>query len=343
MAIVRSEVLPVGALAEDVADEATRASPSPLQAPALARAFEAAGGNALMLRVLDGEAVLAHALLLETRPLGFGTWAGLGAPVLRPGARPGTVWAALVAAGRARGVVSASWRDLTLTRLDDEALGAARAACEALGGAASSIPFQAQRLDLARPLDALWAGLHRKHRNAVRLAEAAGVETGPVPCDGFAEAYAPLADATWARSGREGPPAAYYESLVRNDGILPYLARDANGAPVAGAIVALGAGGAAYLHGASSNAQSGASTLLQWRILRDLHERGIPAYDLGGDAPPGAPDDTPRAAGIRRFKERFGGEAHAWQRLHLQLDPAAYERARAALAASLPRGGVNGG
>lgn len=332
----RVEAFRARELPPDVAEEATRAAPSPLQAPALLRAFEAAGADAFLLRVADEGRALAHALVLETRLHGFGTWTGLGGPVLRAGADVEAAWRALVAAARAAKVVSASWRDLTMTRLADADLAAARAACEAQGGVVTAWPFQARVLDLAPSPDALWEGMHRKHRNAARLAEGSGVRAGPAGRAGFAEAYAPLADATWARSGQSGPPAAYYARLVEDPGFVPYLARDADGTPVAGAVVAAGGGRAVYLHGASSHAAPGASTLLQWAILRDLRGRGVAAYDLGGDPPPGAPDDTPRMAGIRRFKERFGGEAQAWTRLHLQVDPPGYAQARAAMAAARP-------
>lgn len=330
----RAEALRVGELPEDVELDASRASASPFASPDFARAFAAAGDEALLVRVLREEAVLAHAWVLETRAHGFASWSGLGAPVLRPHASAVEVWSQLLRAARARDVVSASWRDLTLTRLDDAALAAATSACEALGGLARVMPFLARRLDVMVSTEALWAGLHRKHRNAVRAAEAAGVEAGPAPRQGFVADYAPLSAATWARSGRGGAPEAYYACLVASESFVPYLARDAEGAPVAGAIVAVGGEEAVYLHGASVPDAPGASTLLQWRILQDLHARGIRSYDLGGDVAPGAPDDTPRAAGIRRFKERFGGEARVSHAIHLQLDPEAYARAKAAMAAA---------
>ena len=331
----RAEVLALSGLTPEAEAEAAGAARSPLQAPAFLRALAAAGGaEPLLLRVVEDGRVAAHALLLETRMLGFGSWNGVGAPLLQPGASWEDAWEALVEAALARGVVSASWRDLTFTRLEADSLAAAQRACEARGGVATRWPFASRRVDLAPSPDALWAGMHRKHRHAARQAEAAGVRAGPVPPEGFAPAYAPLSDATWARSGAEGPPAAYFERLVRIPGVVPHLAFDAGGVPVAGAVVATGLDGVAvYLHGASSHEVSGAGTLLQWRVLQDLRARGAAAYDLGGDPLPGGPDDTPRAAGIRRFKERLGGASTTWERLHLQVDPAGYARARAAMAA----------
>lgn len=329
MDALRAEVFRIGDVPPDVEAEAADAR-LPTGSPAFARAFAAAGGEPLLVRFQHGEKAVGHALLLETRAHGFGSWSGLGGPVLRADV---DVWPALVEAGLARGVVSASWRDLTLTRLGAAEVARARSACEARGGAVALRPMLARVLSLKPGTEALFAGLHRKHRNAVRLAEASGVVAGRASRHGFAAEYVPLSASTWARSGQDGPPAPYFEALLRSDGFVPYLARDASGAPVAAAIVAQGEKSATYLHGASSNAAPGASTLLQWRIVEDLATQGVVSYDLGGDPVPGEADDTPRAEGIRRFKERFGGESVTYARLHLQLDPAGYARAKAALAA----------
>lgn len=322
----------------------TRAQ-TPFQTPAYAAALEAAGGDALVVEVHDDDRPVGHGVLLERRVLGHATWLGLSEPALAGPSDAPAFWRGLVEAGRARGVLSASWREAATVRLSDADVAAAEAACTAVGAEAARGELTTHVVDLSHDEDALWARLDRRHRNAVRGARSAGVRVERSGADAFVQAYMPLSEATFARSGVSGPHRAYFSRLLADAAgdstdVRCYLARDDAGAPVAGALVTLRRKRAVYLHGASARQAHapGASALLQWHAMLDLRSAGALSYDLGGCVMPGSPQDVGKAAGIRRFKERLGGALEFWPSLHLQLDAAAYARAaeevRAARASS---------
>jgi hypothetical protein len=329
---VRVEVERVSRLPASVVEEVASASPTPFQTPLYGSAFEAVGARVLLVRASGPDAPLGHALVMEETLMGFRRWVGLAAPAVRNGASPERFWDALLSAGQRRGVLSAAWRDPSITRLAPSDLAAVQACAHRRGVAYVTGGFGAHVLALDRPLDALWDGLDRKHRNAIRAAERAGVVARPCAPAEFADLYSPISDATWRRSGMPGPGRAYFAHLMearpKDPWALPFLARDTNGAPVAGAVATVWNGASVYLHGGDVRAADGASTLLQWEIIRDLHARGVRTYDFGGGAMPGAPDDNEKAAGIRRFKERFGGAFSPWPALHLTLRPRMYEVAK---------------
>lgn len=319
-------------------DALTAAAATPFQTPDYASAFDAAGATTLAARATDAEGNLTgHALLLEETFFGFKTWLGLGDPHLREPATREAFWEALLRAAAIRGVVSAAWRDLTTTRLDTHDAAALRRAAAKRGGLATQQKFVTSCIRLDATADDRWTRLHRKHRNAIRHAQTDGVTAGPAPREGFAKTFTALSDETWARSDRPGPAGAYYERLLENEWARPYVATDANGTPAAAAIVTHWQQHAVYLHGASTTQTAGASTLLQWTILQDLQRNRIASYDLGGSPHPTSPSDTERTAGIRRFKERFGGDVQAWNTCHVKVHPRYYAKARRLLQTRMRR------
>ncbi len=350
----RVESFAIGELPEDVESEAAAAATTFHETPAFGRAFAASGAPVRLVRVLgpdasdqgesvdaaaadtgagtgpDAARVLGHVLVVEERgPADHGTWVGLSQPALRPATEPRAFFDALFAGARGDRIVTAAWRDITVTRVGAPWIEAARAASDALGGRLVEGDFITHVVDLTEDVDTLWAGLDRKHRNMIRKAERLDVTAGPADPRGFAATYALLSYETWAHSGLKGPSAAYYDALIQagspDDRILNYVALDVDSMPVAGAIIVVDGARATYLHGASLPGEStGASTLLQWTIIRDLATRGIHAYDMGGCPTPGGADEDARLAGIRRFKERFGGAVESWRVFQVLIDPEAY-------------------
>lgn len=320
----------------EVAKEIDGAAATPFQTLPYARALDAIKGDVRVARVVEGSRVLGHAIVRYEEPLGYARWDGVGVPAVR--SDPAAFWEALVAAARARRIVSLAWREPTVTRYTVEHAIAVKGACERTGARVVIGELHGHLLPLAQGAEAAWQGFDRRHRNAVRHAERDGVRVERGAPD-FAEAFATLAAATWARSGRTSLPRAYFERLVEEGRgwISTYLARDAAGGPVAGAIVAREGQGALYLHGASVPAAPGASTLLQWTIVRELAHARVARYDLGAGQPPGSPGDDVHEQGIRRFKERFGGEAQRRPTVHVTPDVALYAEARDAVTRSISR------
>lgn len=300
---------------------------TPFQTVAYAASMRAAGGEALIVHAAGG-----HVPVLVSRMLEFRTWVALAPPVADDAP---AFWRALLAAAKREGALSIAWREHGTIRLRPADLAAAKDAAAGLGAELVEGALATYALDLTLGEERLLARMDRKHRHALRHAAPARVER--VAGRAFVDAYAPLSDATFARSGAPGPARAYFDRIVQEPWARGYLARDADGQPVAGALVTLFGGEANYLHGATSSRAPGLGQALQWAIVRDLVEAGATRYDLGGVALPGGPGDTPKAQGIRRFKAGFGGAAEAWPSLQARVDPAGYraaqEKVRAAMAA----------
>lgn len=327
-AMTRAEVLTVMDLGDARGAGLDAAASSAFQLTGFARAHAAAGNHVIMLVVEGG----GHVPLVERRSLGFGQWSGLAEPVVHDAP---TFWRGLLAVARRHRVASASWRDLSTTRFAPGAVAEAARVCEAAGAEATRGAFSTRVVALDGAPSAWWDGFHRKQRNVIRAAERARLRVEPLTADD-ADAFTALSDVTWGRSEQTGPPSAYFRALLAATDLVEAIgARGPDGRLVAAAIATHSGGRATYLHGASADdAPTGAAALLQWETMQRLARRGVHTYDLGGDTLAGAPDDTLKLAGIRRFKERFGGHHVALDALHLKLDPTLYAEARAAVLAA---------
>ncbi|MBF0181250.1 MAG: GNAT family N-acetyltransferase [Magnetococcales bacterium] len=165
-------------------------------------------------------------------------------------------------------------------------------------------PFGTYLVDLTQPEEALWEGMHPKHRNMTRRARQEGVEIRP---ELDREAFATLMRETYARGGREhGFSGRYLEALLRElDGQALFWSAVHRGELQAALIVPYDGLTGYYLHGAShAGGVPGASNLLHWEAMRHLKSVGVGHYDLGGAR---ETTDDPRLEGIFRFKQRFGG------------------------------------
>ncbi|MBF0342061.1 MAG: GNAT family N-acetyltransferase [Magnetococcales bacterium] len=165
-------------------------------------------------------------------------------------------------------------------------------------------PFGTYRVDLTQSGEALWQGLHPKHRNAVRRAMSVGVE---VRASLDRELFRESLQATYRRGGRDNPfRAGYFDALWQHmSASMLVMSVWHQGGFQAGALIPFDGSRGYYLHGATiDHPEPGAANLLHWEIMRALRERGVGAYDLGGARLQSA---DPRLQGIFRFKERFGG------------------------------------
>jgi len=93
--------------------------------------------------------------------------------------------------------------------------------------------------------------------------------------------------------------------------------------------VGWGARRAFYLQGGSTPAgyEADASTWLHWRIMRELTDRGLTIYSLGG-APRSADQREDPSYGLHRFKTGFGAHVTSCQGLTWVLSPS-HERTHA--------------
>lgn len=87
-----------------------------------------------------------------------------------------------------------------------------------------------------------------------------------------------------------------------------YVARAADGAPVAYGLILIDGVEAEYFEAASTelNYKMPGAYALQWQVIKDLKQIGLKRYNLWGIAPPGQPHH--RYAKVTTFKRGFGGE-----------------------------------
>jgi Acetyltransferase (GNAT) domain len=179
---------------------------------------------------------------------------------------------------------------------------------------AAVAPYGNYLLDLKQEENDLWRGLHQKHRNVIRSATKSGVRVRSGWED--LEAAHELVLSSFLRSakGRLGRARVRvrmnYESFRRQiEGFGEHVGvfvAERDGVAQSCAVVPYSARAAYYMHGGSiASPITGASNLLQWEIMRFLRARGVAEYDFFGTRL--EPEKGSKAAGIARFKERFGG------------------------------------
>ena len=172
-------------------------------------------------------------------------------------------------------------------------------------------------LNLTPSLEDLLAGMHKKTRYNIRLAEKKGVEIRRFAAHQTAE---PLGE--WYRLSIETArrdrialhSEDYYRRLFEHAAACPdavslslYMAEH-QGDSLAGIIVARSGRRAVYLYGASGalKRELMPNHLLQWRALIDARNEGAEEYDFFGIPPADNPDHPMH--GLWRFKTGFGGE-----------------------------------
>lgn len=172
-------------------------------------------------------------------------------------------------------------------------------------------------VDLTRGEDALWQGIHHKHRNVIRNAVKTGV-TVRTGSEYLESAYA-LTRESFIRSARNLVERRRVESrldihdfqrLVEDLGqYVRVLVAEHQGTIQSAAIIPFSQHSAYYMHGGSiAKPMTGASNLLQWEAMRAFAGLGVRRYDFFGARV--APEPGSKADGIAKFKERFGGAFH---------------------------------
>ena len=176
-------------------------------------------------------------------------------------------------------------------------------------------------LNLTPPPETLLAGMHKKTRYNIRLAERKGVRirrfSPPQAAEPLGEWYR-LYTETARRDRIALHTETYYRRLfehaarIEARGAPPvrlnlYMAEH-QGAPLAGIITARSGGRCLYLYGASGSLKRELmpNHLLQWRAITDARAEGAREYDFFGIPPDESPEHPMH--GLRRFKIGFGGD-----------------------------------
>lgn len=171
-------------------------------------------------------------------------------------------------------------------------------------------------VDTSQSEEELLAGMRKRARNEIRVAERNGVAVERVELtpENRRQMLA-LVETTAARSGAYFRPPEYLERVwsafrAQGRGRL-YFARH-GGCVVAGAFIAVYGTTAWFKDGGSTREQPQlmASRLLQWSIIRDLAASGIRRYDLGHVPPPGQPDAP--GQGVLTFKSAFAPDVQEY-------------------------------
>jgi len=181
--------------------------------------------------------------------------------------------------------------------------------------------------DLRVTEKALWMGLSKDARQAVKKAERAGYRAVPGGWKTHADSYYPVHVDTYTRTGVPPHPRRYFEGFEKE--MAP--------AGLAELWVGLAPDGRAvafhndthfhharvYHTGCSETAHldSGVNYLLFWAALKGAREAGCQWYEIG-EVFPDAVDGKTR--GLTVFKRKFGGELHKYFRARRLLEaPAA--------------------
>jgi hypothetical protein len=174
---------------------------------------------------------------------------------------------------------------------------------------AQTAHFGTYILDLQQSPEALWAGIHPKHRNMIRGGEKAGVRVlaGPDRVEDFHRLYL----ATMARNAMAAEPLAFFQALAAAPGLAVHCAVAYDGdVPLGAVFVPYSGHGGFYVHGATADVMTikGANTFLHHHTLLALRDKGAACYDMVGARLSDV--SGTRLAGIQTFKARFGGPLH---------------------------------
>ena len=156
---------------------------------------------------------------------------------------------------------------------------------------AIAAPYGNIIVDLTRGEEALWQGVHSKHRNVIRNAGRQGVtiNSGSEHIDTAFE----LTRASLLRSA-QGPVERRRVDARMNHGDFSRLVQelgeyvrvmvaDHNGVAQSAAVIPYSEHSAYYMHGGSiAKPLSGASNLLQWEAMRHFANLGVRRYDFFG-------------------------------------------------------------
>lgn len=168
-------------------------------------------------------------------------------------------------------------------------------------------PATRQWIDL-RPSEAeILTQMKSKGRYNIRLAERKGVKIVEKTNEEGATIFYNLLVETSDRDDFTIRPKSYFTDLAK----LPHLiilVAEFEGKPIASLVLTTHEGIGLYLYGASSNQSRNlmAPYLIQWEAMKRAKAAGCVVYDLLAIAP--SEDEKHKWAGLRDFKQKFGGK-----------------------------------
>lgn len=175
------------------------------------------------------------------------------------------------------------------------------------------VSLLSQVIDLSQSEADIWESFAQSARQAIRKAEKAGIRAERVDWSDMINAYYACHVETYARTGVEPHPRAYFEGMARHTAPLGasvlYAALSPAGELLAFHNDARFGVGSNYHTGCSHSVARGAGLdyLLMWQAIRDARVSGCLWYDCGWVFPAAT---DPKQRGLTLFKTRFGGEPH---------------------------------
>ncbi len=175
-------------------------------------------------------------------------------------------------------------------------------------GNAFRFPISTVLLDTSKDEEQLWMELHSRHRNHIRRAVKKDLQVMVISdLEETRRAYRLIRD-TQLRNENEFISEDRFKQLLealRERSVLfgVYMNEELHGA----AIYPYSKHSACYLYGGSLEYPAdGALKLLHWEAMRHFKNLGVKVFDLQGMRV--NPEKDSKYAGLKRFKERFGGE-----------------------------------
>ena len=187
---------------------------------------------------------------------------------------------------------------------------------------AHRFPISTVLLDTSKDEEQLWKELHPRHRNHIRRATRKNLEVRIITSlEDTKEAYCLIRE-TQLRNDNDSISEDRFLQLLNaleNKIVLfgVYLGEELHGA----ALYPYSKHSACYLFGGSLEFPAdGALKLLHWEAMRYFKNLGVKCFDLQGMRVD--PEEGSKYAGLKRFKERFGGEVvmgYVWRVINSPL------------------------
>ncbi len=294
---------------------------NPLNDSRFLRAAETHGpgvGEALVLEgETDGRATRWG--VVERQRLGLRAAVAFACPEFDDGATDPSSWEPFLRALDSRGNAILRMSNHATVRLDPANLDAIQAACDGNGWTLIRKRFGTYVLDCRVTEEERRSRMHKSQRQAVNR----GVRTGLVAERlGAADLndYLDISDATYSRQGMAPVSHEYLAGLMHiPEHFRFYVVRTADGEPQAACLLAMVGDIGTAMHGGCGNRPVPyAGAFLEDAIATAIAQDGYAGYDLGGVD---LDSDEPKAVGIRKFKERMGGDLQEHTEIEIELKP----------------------
>lgn len=178
-------------------------------------------------------------------------------------------------------------------------------------------------VDLSLTEEELFKKVHSKHRNVIRKAEKDGIIIEESA--NFFHDCVSLIQSTLARQNMIVPEQSSYHYLLSLGKYAEYwIAKDCEG-NLQGCAILLWTpnSNCYYLYGGSAHcAHNGAMSLLMWRAMLSMKERGVNFFDFFGARVRPLPGS--KQEGIQRFKSRFGATMRTGYIFKIPINPVKY-------------------